>query len=99
MSENDVSSLAITSTMLGTWFSIAILMWIALALILCLKWRCNRGEGRVVVVVLGDTGRSPRMQYHCVSLLNAGYAVDLVGYGGGCVVRTTCMLLHIHSLK
>lgn len=27
------------------------------------------------VVVLGDIGRSPRMQYHCVSLANAGVDV------------------------
>lgn len=28
------------------------------------------------VVVLGDIGRSPRMQYHCISLANAGVDVD-----------------------
>lgn len=34
----------------------------------------------VCVVVLGDIGRSPRMQYHAKSLLEHGYAVDIVGY-------------------
>ena len=34
------------------------------------------------MVVLGDMGRSPRMQYHCLSLLKAGYSVEFVGYGG-----------------
>lgn len=34
----------------------------------------------VCVVVLGDIGRSPRMQYHAQSLLRQGYDVDLVGY-------------------
>ena len=29
------------------------------------------------VVVLGDIGRSPRMQYHCISLANAGVDVRL----------------------
>lgn len=29
------------------------------------------------VVVLGDIGRSPRMQYHCISLANAGVDVPL----------------------
>ena len=47
-----------------------------------LKWRMQSGEGRVQVLVLGDAGRSPRMQYHCLSLLKEGYAVDLIGYGG-----------------
>ena len=51
-------------------------------LITWLKWRYQSGEGRVQVLVLGDAGRSPRMQYHCLSLLNEGYNVDLVGYSG-----------------
>jgi len=35
------------------------------------------------VVVLGDFGRSPRMQYHTVSLSKtAGYTVHVVAYGG-----------------
>lgn len=32
------------------------------------------------VVVLGDVGRSPRMQYHSRSLIRHGVAVDMVGY-------------------
>lgn len=35
----------------------------------------------VCVVVLGDIGRSPRMQYHALSLARHGYKVDMVGYG------------------
>ncbi|PWW72360.1 Glycosyltransferase Family 33 protein [Tuber magnatum] len=35
---------------------------------------------RVVVVVLGDIGRSPRMQYHALSIARKGGLVDLVGY-------------------
>lgn len=34
----------------------------------------------VCVVVLGDIGRSPRMQYHAQSLIREGYNVDIVGY-------------------
>lgn len=34
----------------------------------------------VCVVVLGDIGRSPRMQYHAQSLLQKGYNVDIIGY-------------------
>eukprot|EP00792_Barthelona_sp_PAP020_P004293 TRINITY_DN2027_c0_g1_i1.p1 TRINITY_DN2027_c0_g1~~TRINITY_DN2027_c0_g1_i1.p1 ORF type:complete len:420 (+),score=98.44 TRINITY_DN2027_c0_g1_i1:206-1465(+) len=37
---------------------------------------------KAVVLVLGDLGRSPRMQYHCTSLANNGYNVDFVGYEG-----------------
>uniref|UniRef100_A0A1B6FBS9 Uncharacterized protein n=1 Tax=Cuerna arida TaxID=1464854 RepID=A0A1B6FBS9_9HEMI len=36
----------------------------------------------VMVVVLGDIGRSPRMQYHASSFLKQGFNVKLIGYGG-----------------
>lgn len=36
----------------------------------------------VVVIVLGDLGRSPRMQYHTNSLLEQGHNVSFVGYDG-----------------
>ncbi|XP_064546649.1 chitobiosyldiphosphodolichol beta-mannosyltransferase [Drosophila montana] len=32
------------------------------------------------VIVLGDIGRSPRMQYHAQSLLEENYNVDIIGY-------------------
>lgn len=35
----------------------------------------------VKVVVLGDIGRSPRMQYHSISLSEMGHRVDVIGYG------------------
>lgn len=35
---------------------------------------------RACVVVLGDIGRSPRMQYHSLSLIKQDYDVDIVGY-------------------
>ncbi|KAF4552465.1 Chitobiosyldiphosphodolichol beta-mannosyltransferase-like protein [Elsinoe fawcettii] len=34
----------------------------------------------VIVFVLGDIGRSPRMQYHALSIAKHGGRVDLVGY-------------------
>jgi len=37
---------------------------------------------RVAVLVLGDIGRSPRMQNHAVSLAKAGWKVDLIGFRG-----------------
>lgn len=36
----------------------------------------------VQVVVLGDIGRSPRMQYHAISIAKHGGRVDIVGYAG-----------------
>lgn len=37
-------------------------------------------ETNIQVVVLGDIGRSPRMQYHALSIASCGGQVDLVGY-------------------
>ncbi|CAL8310445.1 unnamed protein product [Arctogadus glacialis] len=48
-----------------------------------LRWRgAGTAERRVCVVVVGDIGRSPRMQYHALSLSRHGYQVDLVGFLG-----------------
>lgn len=46
-------------------------------------WKRGRQAGRVrhvVVVVLGDVGRSPRMQYHALSLAQSGFSVTLLGF-------------------
>jgi beta-1,4-mannosyltransferase len=44
-----------------------------------LRWK----QGRTVqIVVLGDIGRSPRMQYHALSIATHGGRVFLVGYQG-----------------
>ena len=39
-------------------------------------------EVSVQVVVLGDIGRSPRMQYHAMSIAKHGGRVDVIGYQG-----------------
>ena len=36
----------------------------------------------VQVLVLGDIGRSPRMQYHALSIAKHGGRVDIIGYHG-----------------
>ena len=36
----------------------------------------------VQIVVLGDLGRSPRMQYHALSIATHGGYVALIGYRG-----------------
>uniref|UniRef100_A0A672FJN2 Chitobiosyldiphosphodolichol beta-mannosyltransferase n=1 Tax=Salarias fasciatus TaxID=181472 RepID=A0A672FJN2_SALFA len=47
-------------------------------------WRLRRRDGgterRVCVLVLGDVGRSPRMQYHALSLSRHLYHVTVVGF-------------------
>lgn len=34
------------------------------------------------ILVLGDIGRSPRMQYHAISIARGGGQVDIIGYNG-----------------
>ena len=41
---------------------------------------------RTAVIVIGDLGRSPRMQYHATSLADAGSEVDLIGLEGAEVI-------------
>jgi len=42
----------------------------------------SNGPPRYQILVLGDIGRSPRMQYHAISMGKYGGPVDLVGYLG-----------------
>ncbi|XP_008051862.1 chitobiosyldiphosphodolichol beta-mannosyltransferase [Carlito syrichta] len=44
------------------------------------RWRRGGAARHVVVVVLGDVGRSPRMQYHALSLAKCGFSVTLLGF-------------------
>ena len=44
-----------------------------------LHWKQGKS---VQVVVLGDIGRSPRMQYHALSIAKHGGRVFLIGYQG-----------------
>lgn len=41
-------------------------------------------EKSIQIVVLGDIGRSPRMQYHAISFAKHGGRVDLIGFKGRC---------------
>lgn len=56
---------------------------------------------RATVVVHGDLGRSPRMQYHVRSLLRRGIAVDFVGLAESSLVEELQMapLLKVHGLR
>lgn len=56
---------------------------------------------RVSVVVLGDVGRSPRMQYHALALASSLAEVDVVGYAGSAMHPTIGNHEHIawHFLR
>lgn len=41
-----------------------------------------RSKASVQILVLGDIGRSPRMQYHALSIAKHGGQVDIIGYHG-----------------
>lgn len=64
----------------------ALVALVALVAVAAMLWRRRavRGAGRVCVAVLGDLGRSPRMQYHALSLARHGRGVSLLGYFREC---------------
>lgn len=73
-------------------------------LVSLLLWRLRQRDGgterRVCVLVLGDIGRSPRMQYHALSLSKHGYNVTFVGFLGKIIAhnnRVTYCHSFIHS--
>ncbi|XP_062169900.1 UDP-glycosyltransferase TURAN isoform X1 [Alnus glutinosa] len=58
-------------------------------------------RGRACVVVLGDLGRSPRMQYHALSLARqVSLEVDIVAYGGSepHIAVLSHPSIHIHTM-
>jgi len=73
-----------------------------LVVLISVLWLLRRSDGtnRTVVLVLGEFGRSPRMQYHAHSLSSLG-PVDVVAYPGNAphpVVREN-KKISIHSLR
>lgn len=76
-----------------TWMLTAFVAVIVGALTLAIIFRptaSRQVKGSVQIVVLGDIGHSPRMQYHALSIAQHGRVVDLVGYLGE---LTTYLLL------
>lgn len=56
---------------------------VTIILIFFIAWcRYRKKEKSVCIVVLGDIGRSPRMQYHAISFTKEGYTVEILGYPG-----------------
>ena len=70
----------------GINFSILrVILLFLLPLAVILYWLLRERENktnRVAVLVLGDIGRSPRMQNHAVSFARAGWDVDIIGFRG-----------------
>jgi beta-1,4-mannosyltransferase len=59
------------------------LLYVAFALIVAwYLYRCQTPGNSAVVSVLGDIGRSPRMQNHISSLVEKGFQVEVIGYSG-----------------
>uniref|UniRef100_A0A3P9A0U5 Glycosyl transferase family 1 domain-containing protein n=1 Tax=Esox lucius TaxID=8010 RepID=A0A3P9A0U5_ESOLU len=67
---------------LWTLLLIIIIVTLSTQILRKLRRRDALTERRVCVLVLGDIGRSPRMQYHSLSLSKHGYNVTFVGYLG-----------------
>ena len=56
---------------------------------------------RTAVIVIGDLGRSPRMQYHAASLAASGSEVDLIGLEGAAVMPAVASnpRIHVHRMS
>ena len=52
-----------------------------------LIWLRNREKNSICIVVLGDIGRSPRMQYHAISFAREEFSVQLIGYPGSAPLK------------
>ncbi|KAK9451329.1 uncharacterized protein V1518DRAFT_408267 [Limtongia smithiae] len=93
-----------TATMPGN------LIWVSLAAYFCIpvliyflmpKDPIINPRKRAIVLVLGDIGRSPRMQYHVLSLVETGFLVDFCGYTDTEPLRQIeeCPDIKIHPIK
>ncbi|TPX15937.1 uncharacterized protein E0L32_000271 [Thyridium curvatum] len=63
----------------------AVLVWVLDLVVLLLFWpkrytKTAKSKVSAQVLVLGDIGRSPRMQYHALSIAKHGGSVELIGY-------------------
>ena len=62
----------------------------------------ERTANRVHVLVLGDIGRSPRMQYHALSIAKHGASVDFIGYVESDIhpkILANPSMIKIHALQ
>ncbi|OLL23159.1 Chitobiosyldiphosphodolichol beta-mannosyltransferase [Neolecta irregularis DAH-3] len=68
--------------------------------VIILRPRTRNTSKRVTIVVLGDIGRSPRMQYHAQSLAKLGFQVDFIGYLDSMPLKdiVDCDRIELHDL-
>lgn len=80
------------------WFICAIL--VNLLVLRTLIVSICKKDKRITIIVLGDLGRSPRIQYHALSFAREGFDVDLVGYRGSAPLKeiTRNPRIRIHYL-
>ncbi len=73
------------------------LFLVSVLIIIVCRWIFNAKtvvRKRILIIVLGDLGRSPRMQYHALSFAKEGFVVDLVGFDHSPLIKE----LQDHSL-
>ncbi|XP_042170856.1 chitobiosyldiphosphodolichol beta-mannosyltransferase-like isoform X2 [Oncorhynchus tshawytscha] len=88
-----------TLNALWTLISVTVTAVLVSQLLRKLRRRDALTERRVCVLVLGDIGRSPRMQYHALSLSKHGYSVTFVGFPVGPRVVSYVTKVILQSLQ
>lgn len=80
-----MSAAFVVSVIAGS-LSCLLLVWLlrGLANLIPTRYRPveNPEDEHIQILVVGDVGRSPRMQYHALSVAKHGRNVDIVGYKG-----------------
>lgn len=80
-----MSAAFVVSVIAGS-LSCILLVWLlrGLANLIPTRYRPaeNPEDEHIQILVVGDVGRSPRMQYHALSVAKHGRNVDIVGYKG-----------------
>lgn len=67
-------------------YGVRVFVWLFRKLVGAVPTRYRPAEKpedeHIQILVVGDVGRSPRMQYHALSVAKHGRMVDIVGYKG-----------------
>ncbi|KAM5362019.1 hypothetical protein ACJZ2D_012769 [Fusarium nematophilum] len=70
------------------------LVWLVRGLAIAIPTRYRPADkpedDHIQILVVGDVGRSPRMQYHALSVSKHGRNVDIVGYKGEAPITISC---------
>ncbi|KAK2592422.1 mannosyltransferase [Conoideocrella luteorostrata] len=86
-----LSALAGIISVFALKYGVKALAWLVSALFRVIPSRYrppqNPDDNHIQILVLGDIGRSPRMQYHAISVAKHGRKVDIVAYKGKPVIN------------